>query len=152
LDAITKQLAVSHLREDSPVRILGGAVYFVLTRNSGAAFSMGTHLTWLFPAITVVVVIGIAWMATRLRSSLWAISLGLVLGGAMGNLTDRLFRAPGVFVGHVVDYISVFSDRGAYFPIFNAADSCLTIGVILAVLLELTGRRRDGSRVRQVKN
>ncbi|HKD98989.1 MAG TPA: signal peptidase II [Micromonosporaceae bacterium] len=148
LDIVTKQLAVSNLREGDPVRILGGAVYLLLTRNSGAAWSMGTGVTWVFPLIAIVVVAWITWMALRLRSLAWAVSLGLVLGGALGNLVDRLFRAPGPFRGEVVDFISVFSDAGQRFPIFNAADSCLCIGVALAVILELTGRRRDGLRVR----
>ncbi len=86
-------------------------------------------------------------MASRLRSVPWAVALGLVLGGALGNLGDRLFRAPGFLVGHVVDFISVFGPDGEHFPIFNLADSALTCGVILAVLLELMGRRRDGGRV-----
>jgi signal peptidase II len=148
LDVITKQLAVSHLHQGDPVRLLGGAVYLLLTRNSGAAWSMGTDVTWVFPLIAILVVGWITWMALRLRSLAWAISLGLVLGGALGNLTDRLFRAPGPFRGQVVDFISVFDPAGQKFPIFNAADSCLCIGVALAVILELTGRRRDGLRVR----
>lgn len=87
-------------------------------------------------------------MAARLRSLPWAISLGLVLGGAVGNLTDRIFRAPGVFVGHVVDMVSLFDPYGQVWPIFNLADSALVSGVVLAVLLEVTGRQRDGSRLR----
>lgn len=90
----------------------------------------------------------IGWMAARLRSLPWAISLGLVLGGALGNLTDRIFRAPGVFVGHVVDMVSLFDPYGQVWPIFNLADSALVSGVVLAVLLELTGRQRDGTRLR----
>lgn len=148
LDIVTKQLATSHLREGEPVRLPGGFVYLLLIRNGGAAWSLGTHFTWLFPAIAALVAAWIVWMAQRLRSLPWAISFGLVLGGALGNLIDRLFRAPGPFVGHVVDFISVFSRTGQDFPIFNAADSCLTIGVVLALILELTGRRRDGLRVR----
>ena len=88
-------------------------------------------------------------MAARLRSLPWAISLGLVLGGAVGNLTDRIFRAPGVFVGHVVDMVSLFDPYGQVWPIFNLADSALVCGVVLAVLLEVTGRQRDGSRLRR---
>jgi signal peptidase II len=74
------------------------------------------------------------------------VSLGLVLGGALGNLGDRVFRAPGFLVGHVVDFFSVFSDDGHVFPIFNVADSALCCGVVLAILLELRGHRRDGTR------
>jgi signal peptidase II len=147
-DLGTKHLALATLEDRDPVRLLGGAVYLSLTRNSGAAFSLGSDYTWVFPLITTAVVSWICWMAVRLRSLPWAIALGLVLGGALGNLTDRIFRAPGVLVGHVVDMISVFDPYGQVFPIFNLADSALVCGVILAVLLEFTGRQRDGTRIR----
>jgi signal peptidase II len=145
-DIVTKQLVITHLREGEPVRVIGGVLYFDLIRNGGAAFSMGTHVTWVFPTIAIVVIGAIAYLSMRLRSVGWAISLGLVVGGALGNLIDRLFRAPAPFRGEVVDFISLFSNSGRGFAIFNFADSCLTIGVILAVLLELSGRHRDGSR------
>jgi signal peptidase II len=144
-DIGTKHLALATLEGHDPLRLLGGAVYLTLTRNSGAAFSLGSGHTWVFPAITVVVVGWIIWMARRLRSVPWAVSLGLVLGGALGNLTDRIFRAPGVFVGHVIDMVSLFDPYGRVWPVFNLADSALVTGVSLAVLLELTGRQRDGS-------
>ena len=147
LDQITKELATKGLTEGEPVRILGGLVYLSLLRNSGAAFSFGSDHTWVFPLITLVVVGVIGWLATKLRSVPWAVALGLVLGGALGNLGDRLFRAPGPFQGHVVDMISVFAPYGERFAVFNIADSCLTVGVCLAVLLELNGRQRDGSRI-----
>ncbi len=148
IDTVSKYLVVASLSDRAPVKLLGGAVYLSLTRNSGAAFSLGTGITFVFPVVTVVVVGWILWMARQLRSAPWAAALGLILGGALGNLADRIFRAPGFLVGHVVDFISLFSPDGHYFAIFNAADSALTCGVILAILLELTGRRRDGSRVR----
>jgi signal peptidase II len=151
LDALTKQIAVSELTDRAPVRLLGGAVYLLLTRNSGAAFSLGTRYTFIFPVITLIVAGWIAVMARRLRSVPWAIALGLVLGGALGNVSDRLFRAPGPFVGHVVDFVSLFDDRGQGWPVFNLADSSLCVGVVLAILLELTGRRRDGSRADGVR-
>lgn len=146
LDQVTKHLAVVHLADRDPVRLLGGAVYLVLTRNSGAAFSIGRDYTFLFPMVTFVVVGWILWMARQLRSVPWAVSLGLVLGGALGNLVDRLLRDPGPFLGHVVDFISVFDAHGRVFPVFNVADSALVCGVGLAILLELTGRHRDGTR------
>ncbi|RKN50772.1 signal peptidase II [Micromonospora endolithica] len=146
-DLLTKHLALAELPDREPVRLLGGAVYLSLIRNSGAAWGMGSDYTWVFPLITIGVVGWIVWMALRLRSTPWAISLGLVLGGALGNLMDRLFRAPGHFVGHVVDMISVFGPYGEYFPVFNLADSSLVCGVVLAVGLELTGRQRDGGRI-----
>jgi len=148
LDQLTKHLSVTLLAEADPVRLVGGAVYLSLTRNSGAAFSLGGDYTFVFPLITLVVVGWIGWMAVRVRSLAWALALGLVLGGALGNLADRIFRAPGFLVGHVVDMVSVFGPYGRAFPVFNVADSCLVVGVCLAVLLELTGRQRDGGRLR----
>ncbi|OJF13263.1 signal peptidase II [Couchioplanes caeruleus] len=147
LDQLTKELSTNGLTEGHPVRILGGLVHLSLLRNSGAAFSLGSGYTWVFPLVTLVVVGWIGAMTLRLRSVPWAVALGLVLGGALGNLGDRLFRAPGVFQGHVVDMISLFGPYGEYFAVFNIADSCLSVGVVLAVLLELTGRQRDGTRL-----
>ncbi|BCJ45449.1 hypothetical protein GCM10010168_79850 [Actinoplanes ianthinogenes] len=148
LDQWVKHLSTENLDPNQPVKILGGLIYLSLLRNGGAAFSFGSAYTWIFPVITLVVIGWIGWMATRLRSVPWAIALGLVLGGALGNLTDRLFRAPGPFQGHVVDMISAFAPGGERFAVFNIADSCLTVGVCLAVVLELTGRQRDGSRLK----
>jgi signal peptidase II len=149
LDQVVKELSTDYLVVGEPVRILGGLVYLSLLRNSGAAFSLGSDYTWVFPLITLVVLGWILWMARKLRSIAWAVALGLVLGGALGNLGDRLFRAPGPFQGKVVDMISLFAPYAEKFAVFNVADSCLTIGVVLAVLLELTGRQRDGSRTRK---
>ncbi|WP_433731881.1 signal peptidase II [Actinoplanes sp. CA-051413] len=146
LDQVVKELSTKGLTEGEPVRILGGLVYLSLLRNSGAAFSLGSGYTWVFPLVTIVVIGWITFMVRKLRSVPWAIALGLVLGGALGNLGDRLFRAPGPFQGHVVDMISLFGPYGEHFAVFNIADSCLSVGVVLAVLLELTGRQRDGSR------
>jgi signal peptidase II len=146
LDVSTKYLAVTHLADRPPVRVLGGLLYLDLTRNSGAAWSLGTGYTWVFPLVTLVVAGWIAVLARRLRSAAWGVALGLVLGGAFGNVGDRLFRAPGFLVGHVVDFASLFGPDAEYWPIFNVADAALCCGVVLAVLLELTGRRRDGAR------
>ncbi|WBB80032.1 signal peptidase II [Micromonospora sp. WMMD882] len=146
-DVSTKHIALATLDDREPVRLLGGAVYLTLTRNSGAAFSLGADHTWVFSVITLGVIGWIGWMALRLRSTPWAVSLGLVLGGALGNLADRIFRAPGHFVGHVVDMVSLFDPYGRVWPVFNLADSALVSGVALAIGLELTGRRRDGGRV-----
>jgi signal peptidase II len=146
LDQWTKHLATSNLSDGSAVRLLGGAIYLDLTRNSGAAFSMGTSVTFIFPLIAIAISGFIIWLARSLRSWPWAVALGLVLGGAVGNLVDRLFREPGPFRGHVVDFISVFGPYGDKFPIFNIADSALSVGVVIAIALELFGFRRDGFR------
>jgi signal peptidase II len=146
LDLLTKQLALTYLSDREPLRLLGGALYLTLTRNSGAAFSIGGSFTMLFPLVALVVVTAIILLARRLRSVPWAISLGLIVGGALGNVVDRVFRAPGVLRGHVVDMVSLFDPYGQVWPIFNAADSALFCGVVLAVILEFSGRRRDGTR------
>lgn len=146
-DQVTKHLALQELADREPVRLLGGAVYLTITRNSGAAFSLGSDYTFVFPLVVLTVVSWITWMMWRLRSVPWAVALGLVLGGALGNGSDRMFRAPGPLRGHVIDMVSVFDPHGQVFPVFNLADSCLVTGVSLAVLLELTGRQRDGTRL-----
>ena len=147
LDVVTKEAATKLLDPAEPVRLLGGVLYLSLTRNAGAAFSLLRDFTFVFPVITLAVIVWIGWMARTLRSRPWAVALGLVLGGALGNLLDRLFRAPGPFQGHVVDFFSLFNPYGQVWPIFNIADMALVGGVCLAVVLELLGRHRDGTRV-----
>lgn len=145
-DVASKVAIVAQLDPQRPVRVIGGAVYLVLVRNPGAAFSVATGMTWLLTIVAVVVVIAIVRMARRLHSTGWAWGLGLVLGGALGNLIDRIFRAPGVFQGHVVDFISVILPGGYHWPVFNLADSSIVSGGILLVLLAFLGREPDGSR------
>jgi len=140
-DIITKALVVAHLREGEPVRVLGDVLMFNLLRNPGAAFSVGTGDTIVFTAIAVAVVVYIARTARKLYSIGWAITLGLLLGGALGNLTDRIFRAPGLFRGNVVDWIEVTR----YWPVFNLADSAIVCGGILTVLLAMLGYHLDGT-------
>ena len=141
-DAITKALVVMHLRPDEPVHVLGDVLMLDLLRNPGAAFSVGTGDTIVFTAIAVGVVIYIARTARNLRSVGWAITLGLLLGGAIGNLADRIFRAPGLFRGNVVDWIELTR----YWPVFNIADSAIVCGGILTVLLAMFGYHLDGTR------
>jgi signal peptidase II len=143
-DLVTKVLAVAHLEGREPLRVLGGAVYLVLYRNSGAAFSMATGMTWLLSLIAITVVVMIVRMAARLRSTGWAVGLGLILGGAAGNLGDRLFRSPGPLRGHVVDWISAFAPDGSVWPVFNIADSAIVVGGCLLVLLAIVGRDYNG--------
>jgi signal peptidase II len=141
-DAVTKAIVVAHLRPDQPVHLIGNVLMLWLTRNPGAAFSVGTGETVVFTVIAFAVIVYIARTARRLYSLGWAIALGLLLGGAMGNLTDRIFRAPGLFRGDVVDWIAVTR----YYPIFNLADSAIVCGGILTVLLALRGYHLDGTR------
>lgn len=147
LDVASKVLVVDKLpMTHTPVRILGGAIYLDQTRNSGAAFSLGTGFTVILTAVAVAVVLVLIRVAGRLRSTGWAIAFGLILGGAIGNLIDRFFRAPGVGRGHVVDWISAFGPNGEHWPIFNLADSGIVIGAVLAAVLALRGIEFDGSR------
>ena len=145
-DIVTKVVAVAQLEGRAPVELLGGLVYLQLVRNPGAAFSFATGYTWLLTIIAIAVVVVIIRVSRRLRSTGWAVALGLVLGGALGNLTDRIFRAPGPLQGHVVDVVSVFATDGRVFPVFNLADSCIVTGGALLVLLALLGRELDGTR------
>src|SRR5690349_1067558 len=146
-DVLTKIAAVANLEGRPPLELLGGAVYLVLVRNPGAAFSLATGYTWVLSLVAVAVVVVIARIARRLRSTGWAVALGLVLGGALGNLSDRIFRAPAPLRGHVVDVVSLFAPDGSVWPVFNLADSCIVTGGVLLVLLALTGRELDGTRV-----
>ena len=141
-DLVSKALVVAHLRPEEPVHLLGDVLMLWLTRNPGAAFSVGTGETVVFTAIALAVVVYIARTARKLYSLSWAVALGLLLGGAMGNLGDRIFRAPGLFRGDVVDWIAVTR----YYPIFNLADSAIVCGGILTVILALRGYHLDGTR------
>jgi signal peptidase II len=140
-DAISKAIVVAVLAGHPPVRLLDGLLTLRLLRNSGAAFSIGTSMTIVFTLIAVGVIVFILRSARRLRSMPWAITLGLLLGGAAGNLGDRLLRAPGPLHGSVVDWIQL-----PHWPVFNLADSSIVCGGVLAVLLAMRGLRLDGSR------
>jgi len=142
-DIVSKSIIVAHLRPDQPVHVLGDIFELLLTRNPGAAFSVGTGETAVFTVIAFGVIVYIARTARKLYSVGWAIALGLLLGGAMGNLGDRIFRSPGLFRGYVVDWIGVVP---RYYPIFNLADSAIVCGGILTVILALRGYHLDGTR------
>jgi len=140
-DVISKAVVVAKMAAHPPIRLLGGALTITLTRNGGAAFSIGTSMTIVFTAIALGVVVYILRAARNLRSIGWAITLGLLLGGATGNLIDRIFRAPGAFQGHVIDWIEL-----PHWPVFNLADSAIVCAGVLVVLLALLGIRLDGTR------
>jgi signal peptidase II len=142
-DAITKSVVVAHLRPEQPVHVLGNVLEFWLTRNPGAAWNVGTGETAIFTVIAFGVIVYIVRTARKLYSLAWAIALGLLLGGAAGNLGDRIFRAPGLFRGDVVDWIGVVP---RYYPIFNLADSAIVCGGILMVILAMRGFHMDGTR------
>lgn len=134
LDVVTKVLAVRLLSPGQPVSIIGDTVTWTLVRNSGAAFSMATGYTWVLTLVASAVVVGIVWMGRRLLSPWWALGLGMILGGALGNLVDRFLRSPGPLRGHVVDFLSI-----GWWPVFNVADSAVVGGAILLVVLSVLG-------------
>ena len=140
LDVVTKLLVVSKLTPGDPVHVIGTFLQFDYTRNAGAAFSVGWGYTAIFSLIAIGVVLVIIRLARRLYSAPWAFALGLLLGGAVGNLTDRIARAPGPFRGWVVDFIQF-----PHFAIFNLADSAITCGGVLMVLLAFRGLHPDGT-------
>jgi signal peptidase II len=139
-DIISKVIVVATLSTRPPVRLLGGLLTLRVDRNPGAAFSIGTSMTIVFSAIALGVIIFILRTSRRIRSTAWAVTLGLLLGGATGNLTDRLLRSPGPLRGYVVDWIQL-----PHWPVFNVADSSIVCGGILAVLLAARGLQIDGT-------
>ncbi len=141
LDIATKVLVVAELEGRRTLELLGGQLLIRVSRNPGAAFSFAEGATVVFTAIAITVVVVILRVSRRLGSRGWAVSLGLLLGGASGNLVDRLLRSPGPGRGAVVDFIDF-----QVFPSFNVADSAITVGAVLAVLLSLRGIELDGSR------
>ncbi len=138
LDVVSKVLAVKLLQPGKPVPIIGDTVTWTLVRNSGAAFSFATGYTWVLTLIAISVVVGILIIGRRLVSTWWALGLGMILGGALGNLVDRFFRGPGPLRGHVVDFLSV-----GWWPVFNIADPSVVGGAILLVALSLFGYDYD---------
>jgi signal peptidase II len=140
LDTISKAIVVATLPDRPPVRLLGGLLTLRILRNSGAAFNIGNGMTLVFTVIATGVVVAILRYARKLRSLPWAVTLGLLLGGALGNLGDRMLRSPGVFRGHVVDWIEL-----PHWPVFNLADASIVCGGVLAVLLASRGLQVDGT-------
>lgn len=140
LDLSTKMIVVAKLEHHEPIAIIGDWLQFNAIRNAGAAFGMGEAFTVIFTFIAAAVIVVIARLARKLYSLPWAIALGMLLGGALGNLTDRIFRAPGVFEGAVVDFIA---PKG--FAVFNLADSAIVCGGFLIVILSFRGLDPDGT-------
>lgn len=142
LDQATKAWAEHTLADGQRREVIGDLLQLHLAHNPGAAFSTGTGYTFVLTLIALAVIAVCVRMASRLRSRTWALALGLVVGGALGNVCDRLFRDPSPFRGHVVDFIEL-----PHWPIFNIADSAITCAAVLFVYLSFRGIRLDGSRV-----
>ena len=146
LDLVTKLVVVATIEPGEDIRVLGGALYLTHLRNTGAAFSFAEGFTVVFSLVAAAVVVVIVRTARRLFSTGWAVTLGLVLGGAVGNLVDRIFRDPGFLRGGVVDFLSVFGPDGDVWPVFNVADSAIVCGGVLGAVLALRGIDFDGTR------
>lgn len=141
LDLLTKTWAVHALQGRDPVRVVGDFVTLTLVRNPGAAFSFGTGSTWVITILVLVIVAVVCWQIPKAGSRSWAVALGLILGGGLGNLTDRFFRSPGPGRGHVVDFVDVGS-----WPVFNVADMAVVCGGALIALLVIRDGRAEPSQ------
>lgn len=148
LDRVSKAIVVRTLQDRPPARIIPGVLHLNFTTNSGGAFGLFGGQPWLFLAASLLVALFIVVASARLSGLRSAVALGLILGGALGNLTDRILRGPGVS-GRVVDFVDL-----QVWPVFNLADSAIVIGAILMVISGLrtdkatraTGGDRDGYR------
>jgi signal peptidase II len=140
LDLLSKIWVVKRLEGRDAIDVFGHYLRLDAIRNAGAAFGLGQGMTIVFTLIALGVIVVIARLSRRLYSLPWAIALGLLLGGAFGNLTDRVFRAPGGFQGRVVDFIAP-----VHFAVFNLADSAICCGGVLIVLLSFRGVDPDGT-------
>lgn len=141
VDLTTKELALEHLEGRGRVPLVGDLLGLRLAFNPGAAFSLGTDFTVVITCVAIVATVVVLVVSRRVRSPLWAVALGILLAGITGNLTDRLFRAPEPFHGHVVDMIELPN-----WPIFNVADMCINVAAALIVVQAFRGVRLDGSR------
>lgn len=142
VDQTAKVLVVANLYERQRVEVLGQLLQFNFVKNAGAAFSIGSGSTWIFSIVGVGVLGFVIWYAPRIRSTAWAVLFGLLLGGLLGNLTDRLFREPGFGVGHVVDFLQI-----PLLPaIFNLADVAIVSSMALFLILTIRGIGLDGKR------
>jgi signal peptidase II len=141
LDVVTKSLAVAMLSGRPPVHVVGDLLTLQLARNPGAAFSTATSYTLALSCLAIVAALVVVGVARRVRSTGWAIGLGLLLAGICGNLTDRIFREPGVLRGHVVDFLAL-----PHWPVFNVADMCIDVAAAFIIVQAIRGIRVDGSR------
>ncbi|WP_240739880.1 signal peptidase II [Leucobacter triazinivorans] len=145
-DQLVKNWVVATLPEGRTVPVLGEFLQWHFVRNPGAAFSMASGATWIFTILAAAVVVVILWQIRRLRSVSWALFLGLLLGGVLGNLTDRLTREPGFPEGHVIDFIlTPWMWLGFTPAIYNIADMGIVVGMLLFIVISLIGLPIDGS-------
>ena len=130
LDLATKIWAVNNLSFKSNIKVIGEFFQLTLVRNPGAAFSFAAGATVFLSIFSLVVMIAVLYYAPRITSRGWAVVLGLVLGGILGNMVDRIFREPGVLRGHVIDWLQIPN-----FPVFNIADSAIVVAALISMVL-----------------
>jgi signal peptidase II len=143
IDQVTKYFVVANLTERVRVPVIGELLQFQFVKNSGAAFSLGEGMTWIFSIVATAVAVFILVFARRIRSTGWAVLFGMLLGGNLGNLTDRLFREPSFGQGHVIDFLQLY----AFPAIFNIADVAIVASMGLFIILTLRGIGLDGQRI-----
>ncbi len=141
VDQLTKAWAIAALSDGVARPLLGALFGLRLVFNSGAALSLGTGMTGLLTLVACAVVVVVVRTARRLGSTGWAVALGLLLGGALGNLVDRFLRAPGPGRGHVVDFLAY-----ADWFVGNVADIAIVLAAVLLTVLAGRGVRPDGTR------
>lgn len=143
IDQVTKALATEHLSASDKVPLIGDLLTLTLVYNPGAAFGTGTKYTWVFTCLAIVATGVVLFLLRQVRDRVWAVGLGLLLAGIVGNLTDRILRAPEFFHGHVVDFLQLPN-----WPVFNVADMCINAAAVLIVVQAFRGVHLDGTRDR----
>jgi lipoprotein signal peptidase len=146
IDQLSKFLIITNLTEGEVVPVLGTLLQWQFVRNPGAAFSLASGMTWIFTILAMGVITFIVWFARRIRSIAWALVFGLLLGGVLGNLTDRLLREPSFGLGHVIDFIAT---PWLIPAIYNVADMAIVSSMVLFMILTIRGVGLDG--IREVK-
>ena len=142
LDQLSKFLIEDRLVPGESINVIGELLRFTLVYNDSAAFSLGVGATWPLTIISSIAVLALIWFGPKSKTTIWLIISGFVLGGATGNLVDRLFREPGFANGHVVDFLQIPFN----FPIFNLADSFVVVGVSLALIQTFRGDELGGGK------
>ena len=130
LDLATKIWAVNNLSYKSNIKVIGEFFQLTFVRNSGAAFSFAAGATIFLSIFGLIVMSAILYYSPQITSQGWAVVLGLVLGGILGNMVDRIFREPGVLRGHVIDWMQLPN-----WPVFNIADSAIVSAAVIAMVL-----------------
>lgn len=139
-DLWSKEIVLANMQEGDRIPVLEPVLSWHFIRNPGAAFSIGTDYTWIFTILQAAGLIIVLYLVIcRARTLPWLLTLGTLGGGIAGNLTDRLFREPGFGIGHVIDFIALPN-----FAIFNIADSCIVVSIIVVVILVMRGKTLDG--------